>query len=180
LSRVFSNPLPAWWCIPSISGLFLPFHWHQIFPGFIVVQLLCDYCYFSVSDLKGTHIHRPSVYCGITSGLNRPTPTTGGYLNCKVQSELHPLVVFPDTPLYACAWLAQSPQGQITNPPCSCRTNHTQPRRQCICIQLLNQGSCNSSISTHTHTHTHRAVTLCMPMHMSSIDTSNCYDPFFS
>ena len=74
--------------------------------------------------------------------------------HCKVQSELHPLVV-PDTPLYACAWLAHPLQGQITNPPCSCRTNHTQPRRQCICIQLSNQGSCNSSTSTHTHTHTH-------------------------
>ena len=38
-------------------------------------------------------------------------------------------------------------------------------------MQLVN-------IYTHTYTHTHRAVTLCMSMHMSSTDTSDCYDRF--
>jgi hypothetical protein len=112
-----------------------------------------------MSDLKGTYSYR-QVSIVANQWAERTYTNYRREPHCKVQSELHPLVV-PDTPLYACAWPTHSPQGQITNPPCSCRTNHTQPQRQCICIQHSNQGSCNSSISTHIHTHTQS----CDPLH---------------
>lgn len=54
------------------------------FPGFILVQLVL--ASVSVSDLKGTHLHRQSVYqlWWLNQWAKQTTPTTGVGLNCKV------------------------------------------------------------------------------------------------
>ncbi len=110
---------------------------------------------FSVSDLKGTHLHRPSVYRGLTSGPNRPTPTTGGYLNCKVQSELHPLVCSRYT--FICLRMTSSPTArsdhqsslQLQNQSYTAtEAMYLYPALESGVMQLVN-------IYTHTYTHTH-------------------------
>ena len=103
------------------------------FPGFILVQLVL--ASVSVSDLKGTHLHRQSVYqlWWLNQWAKQTTPTTGrvnlttvwdSSVRCSL-SYIH--------------WLWQ-----------------VQVKRRVPGNQPSNQWSCYSvNICTHTHTHTH-------------------------
>ena len=102
------------------------------FPGFILVQLVL--ASVSVSDLKGTHLHRQSVYqlWWLNQWAKQTTPTTGVNLTTVWDSTVR-------CSLSYIHWLWQ-----------------VQVKRRVPGNQPSNQWSCYSvNICTHTHTHTH-------------------------
>ena len=112
-------------------------------------------CSISVSDLRGTHLHRQSVYhLWWLNQCAKQTHTNYRSFNCACKVCSLSYITGCDRHMdFDGMYLAPSPNQ--------------------ICHATL-------SISAHTHTHTHtELVTLHMPMRMSSTDTSDSYDEFF-